>query len=336
MRRRTGIFLAGVLGTLACLTSAPTGGASVQNPGTIGIRILDAPQNRADDPRARLYIVDHLAPGTSISRRVEVGNDTAETHNLELYAGSATIEGAEFRFGEGREPNDLTSWTTIAPPNLALDPGQRVAATVTIAVPKDASEGERYGVVWAETRAGPTDKEAVGTVNRVGVRIYLSVGPGGEPATDFEITDIEGRRDQAGNPIVAAIVRNIGGRAVDLSGEVQLSNGPGGLSAGPVSAETGTTITPGQSGRVFFIFDPALPSGAWDAKITMRSGTTVREAQGTLTFPDELGAVGGGELTGGNRLTLIIAILLLLLVAGFLFWFFWRRKKKQNRGDEAS
>ena len=63
----------------------------------------------------------------------------------------------------------------------------RATATVTLAVPGDASPGERYGVVWAETRAADA-AGGVTQINRVGIRLYVSVGPGGSPAADFRST----------------------------------------------------------------------------------------------------------------------------------------------------
>lgn len=334
MRRSLWVAV-GLFCLAASVTTSADGAMAAQATGTVGIRLLDAPQARADDPRARLYIIDHLAPGTTITRRVEVGNDTDQSQQIELYAGSATIEDTEFQFGVGREPNDLTRWTRVMPSQLTLEPGKRGTAAVTIAVPEDASEGERYGVVWAEMQAVATEQEGIGAVNRVGVRMYLSIGPGGEPETDFEITDIEGRRDGDGNPVVAAIVRNIGGRAVDLNGDLQLTNGPGGLSAGPIDADLGTTLKPGQSGPVLFTLDPALPNGPWDAEITMRSGTTERDATGTVTFPDNAGGIGEGSIAGDDFLWLIVGgIVGALLIGWFFFWFFWRRKKKEHPADE--
>ena len=52
---------------------------------------------------------------------------------------------------------------------------------MTIAVPRDAAPGERYGVVWAEVRAAAPAAGGITQVSRVGIRIYLSVGPGGRP-----------------------------------------------------------------------------------------------------------------------------------------------------------
>src|SRR5688500_4200010 len=130
--RRSLWFALALIGALVTATAPPSFGTTSQAEGTVGIRLLDAPQTRANDPRAKLYIVDHLAPGATINRRVEVGNDTAEVQQVELYAGAATIEGSQFSFGDGREPNDLTRWTRVVPPSLTLQPGQRDVATVTI------------------------------------------------------------------------------------------------------------------------------------------------------------------------------------------------------------
>lgn len=272
-----------VAGLAATVTPAPA--RAQAPPQTVGIRIVDAPTNRADDPRARQYIVDHLAPGTTITRRVEVSNDTTETQAVKLYAAAASIENGNFRFGDGRAANDLTTWTTVEPATVSPAAGAKSLATVRIAVPADASPGERYAVVWAELPAATPPGGGISAVNRVGVRIYLSVGGGNEPASDFGITAFEARRDADGNPVVAATVHNTGGRAVDLSGELRLTNGPGGLSAGPFEARLGTTLGVGQTEPVLVTLDRAIPAGPWDAHIVLRSGLTEREATAKVTFP---------------------------------------------------
>lgn len=256
-------------------------------PETVGIRIVDAPTSRADDPRARQYIVDHVAPGTTITRRVEVSNDTKATQAVQLYPAAATIGGGNFQFGDGRAVNELTTWTTLDAATVSPPAGGRTLATVTIAVPADASPGERYAVVWAELPAAVPPGGGIAAVNRVGVRVYLSVGEGGEPASDFAITTFEAGRDADGNPTVAATVHNTGGRALDLSGQLALTNGPGGLSAGPFEAKLGTTLGIGQTEPVQVVLDKALPDGPWDARIVLRSGITEREATAEITFPDK-------------------------------------------------
>jgi hypothetical protein len=264
------------------LSAAPV---LAQAPQTVGIQLVDAPANRADDPRARFYIVDHVPPGATIRRLIEVSNDTAQPQNVALYAAAADIGAGEFRFGDGRAANELTGWTTVTPPSVRLDAGAKGQATVTITVPADAASGERYAVAWAEVTAASSSGGGIGEASRVGVRIYLSVGPGGEPPTDFAITSVQPGRTADGVPTVTAVVRNTGGRAVDLSGSLSLRQGPAARTAGPFAAELGTTLGIGEAEPVLVRLNRALPAGPWDAAIVLRSGTTQRSANARITFP---------------------------------------------------
>src|SRR5206468_3639121 len=108
---------------------------------------------------------------------------------------------------------------------------------VTIAVPRTASEGERYAVVWAQT-SGPSTGANVTQISRLGVRVYLDIGPGGEPASSFEITEVTADRTPDGTPRLTAQVRNTGARALDVTGTLTLSDGPGSASAGPFQVNT--------------------------------------------------------------------------------------------------
>ena len=118
---------------------------------------------------------------------------------------------------------------------------------MTITVPSDAAPGEQYGVVWAEARSAPVAGGGVIQVSRVGIRLYVSVGPGGAPAADFTIDSLTANRSADGQPTVLATVHNTGGRALDMSGTLQLLAGPGGLSAGPFPATLGTTLAIGDT-----------------------------------------------------------------------------------------
>lgn len=322
-----------VLAMAAAIVLAAGGPASAQASESVGIRIVDVPTGRTDDPRARQYIVDHVSPGSTISRRVEVSNDTGKSQAVQLYAGAATIVEGSIAFGEGRAANDLTSWTTVDPPTVNLAAGRKATATVRIAVPANAGPGERYGVVWAELPPAVPSGGGVTAVNRVGVRIYLSVGPGGEPASDFTITALEATRAPDGSPVLSATVRNTGGRALDLSGDLRLTNGPGGLSAGPFTAKLGTTLGVDQVGPVLVALDPAIPRGPWDARIVLRSGTTERDATAKVTFP-EAAATSAGPVeaepdpggSGGSGASPLVpvavggAVLTLATGAGFVLF----------------
>jgi hypothetical protein len=296
--------------------------ASTAAPGGIGVRLLEVPVNAHDDPRARIYIVDHLAPGTVIRRRLEVSNTTAATTQVAMYAAAATIDKGSFLGAPGHTPNDLSTWTSVSPGASDVPTAGRVTATVTITVPTDAAPGEQYGVVWAEARAASVAQGGITQVSRVGIRLYISVGPGGPPAADFAIDSLTAKRGSDGRPIILASVRNTGGRALDMNGTLDLLAGPGGLSAGPFPATLGTTLGIGDVQPVSITLDKRLPAGPWDARITLHSGLLDRSARATVTFP-ETGAAPAVATTspapGLRNWAIVVLIALVLLVMASLF-----------------
>ena len=68
--------------------------------------------------------------------------------------------------------------------------------TVTIAVPRGATRGEHYGVIWVQQTAHVrvTQGFGINDVARVGIRVYLAVGQGGAPPTNFTIASAAGHR----------------------------------------------------------------------------------------------------------------------------------------------
>ncbi|WP_426997654.1 hypothetical protein [Pseudarthrobacter sp. N5] len=308
---------------------APAVGAaadsSAPEPGMIGVRLLEVPVNRADDPRARIYIVDHVQPGATVHRKIEVSNTTADQAAVSVYEAAARISDGTFAGAPDRTADDLTTWTAVDHPSFPLGAGEAQPVTVTITVPKDASEGERFGVVWAEVRS--TAAGSVTAVNRVGIRIYLSVGPGGEPASGMHIETLIAGRSADSLPVVTARVRNTGGRALDISGQLTLSRGPGGLSGGPFAAKPSTTLGVGETGDVTVTLDPEMPAGPWDAHMVLKSGLLTESAHATITFPSPAGTVAAPIGVGGPPDMLWPAVIagLALLVLMVLLWT-WKRR----------
>lgn len=316
--------------------SAPGTAATQVDNGSVGLRLVDVPVSAKDDPRARSYVIDHLAPGTVIERRVEVSNTTSSTTHVVLYPAAATIVDDSFLGSEGHTPNDLSTWTSVDPGTSEVPAGGLATATVTIAVPKDAPPGEQYGVVWAEVSSAPNDA-GVTTVNRVGIRLYIHVGPGSAPAADFTIDSLTAERSADGDPVVRANVTNTGGRALDMSGTLTLGNGPGGLSAGPFDATLGSTLAVGATGPVMIVLDDRLPAGPWDASITLRSGLVERTASATITFPD-VGAAAAVPTDSPLPLwlvPLVVATTLMLLILVGLVVALRRRRRRQDQADQA-
>jgi hypothetical protein len=292
--------------------AAPAAGARAVTDGSIGVQLLDVPLAAYADPRARLYIIDHLHPGTTIHRRIEISNTTASSMPIVTYPAAATISQGAFVGADAHTPNELSTWTSVLPGVSRIPSGGHAIATVTIAVPRNAPPGEQYGVVWAETRTPPPAGGGITRVSRVGIRLYLSIGPGGAPASEFTIDSLTGKRSPDGQPMVVASVHNTGGRALDMSGTLKLSSGPGGLSAGPFAANLGTTLAIGATEPITIMLDKQIPDGPWHALATLRSGLLKRSARATISFP-AMGAPSSPYLT-----CLVIAGLVLLLLVGAL------------------
>jgi hypothetical protein len=289
-------------GALAAAQHRPLPGG-----GGIGIRLIGVPGGQTD-ALGRLYVVARVAPGTSIRRRVEISNTTTAMADITVYPAAAGIVRGAFTFGAADHGQDeLSRWTSVSRHVMRLPPGTGVSDILTINVPGDASPGERYAVLWAQVSA-PSAEGSVKIVNRVGVRMYVSIGPGGAPAPNFTIDSLAAKRSAAGRPLVTAKIHNSGGSTLAISGSLNLSHGPGDLHAGPFPARLGAMIAPGASQPVTVSLSKGLPDGPWRARLWLTSGLLRRSAAATITFPGPAGKSASPWL-------IVSVILLALLVA---------------------
>ncbi|GAC80212.1 hypothetical protein SAMN04488550_1024 [Gordonia malaquae] len=313
---------------------APAANAEPSTPeGSIGIRLLDVPAKAKDDPRAKLYIVDNVKPGATITRRVQVTNNTGAKATVRMYAGPAQIVGNTFVPDEPGATNALTSWIKVDQPSVTLDNGETAKVAVTIKVPADAPEMEHYGVVWASLTT-PGKDGGIGAESRVGVRVYLSVGAGNGPPSDFSIDSVTGSRGDDNGATVIATVTNTGGRAVDVSGTLKLTKGPGDLSAGTVGS-TGVTIPPGASSDVVFTVpnSASLPDGPWNASVALQSGVHKHTSDQTVTFR---AAADSGPASRSIALPLTVTILVVLAAAALGYFLYRRRRTATATGEDKS
>jgi hypothetical protein len=255
-----------------------------------------------------------------------------------MYAAAADISGGDFVGAAGQTRNALARWTTTDPGSLALEPGEKRFVNVTIDVPRNAPQGEAYAVVWAEVTIPPAESGGVTQVSRVGIRIYLSVGPGGAPPSDFTIESLTAARDEEGAPEVQATIINTGGRALDLSGELMLTDGPGGLSAGPFEVTLGTTLGVDQTEPVAVPLDEKLPDGPWRATITIKSGLVKHTAEAKLTFPAETGVAEPVQAEEPARvpwLAIGLGAMAAVALLAALFWLLARRRRRSQQSAPA-
>jgi hypothetical protein len=275
-------LLAGIMIPASGAIAAPSQPAA--DSGSIGIRIVDVPPDSSrNDPLALSYIVNRLAPGKTIQRRIEVSNNTRSTAAVAVYPAAAGLRKGEFLFGPNHSKNELVSWTSVSQNVVRLQSGTKALETVTIRVPKDASAGEHYAVIWAEVSTSGSG--GVKLANRVGIRMYLSVGAGGSPPSNFVIGPLTAKRSASGQSIVVARIHNTGKRTIAVSGNLTLSNGPGGVRAGPFGAKLVLPLAPGSTRAMTVRLDKQLPRGPWRAQLRLKTRLIQRVAVATLTFP---------------------------------------------------
>lgn len=333
MRPRSFVALLVLAGALWAPASVAPAQEQDPAPGSVGIRLLEAPVSARDDPRALVYIVDHVEAGTTFSRGIEVENTTDSDLSVNLYVVPAKIAGGEFTPGERDQAGEVAEWASVSPGRATIPSRAAAQARVEIAVPDDAEDGEYYGAALAEVTVEGAE---INVVNRVGIRIYLSVGDGDAPKSDFEISTLTSSRREDGTPVVSASVTNTGGRALDMSGDLVLDHGPAGLSAGPFPATLGTTLGIGDTQPVEVVLNKELPAGPWDATLTLRSGELEKTVTATILFPEpgEEPETFDAEPVEGKTFWGLIALLFLLLALLLLLSYLWRRHRKK-RVEEA-
>ena len=258
-------------------------GHAAAAPGTIGIRLIAVPSVTSAALLGQSYIVGRLAPGARITRQIEITNSTPSTANVSVYAAGATQHRSIFGLAPGRGPNELSRWTSVSRNVVRMPSRTKTLETVTIAVPRGASSGERYAVVWAEVSAAVTG--GVTRVNRVGIRMYLSIGSGGAPAAQFAIGSLSASSSTTGYRLLVASIHNSGRSTLELSGTLTLSNGPGRLSAGPFPVKLGLALAPGDTKPMSVRLDKRLPRGPWRIQLRLTSGLVEHTAVTTLVFP---------------------------------------------------
>jgi hypothetical protein len=322
------IVAAGTLIPAAAL--AGTGPAARGTLQRFGVRLVDVPVSEAHNPRALRYIIDHLPPGAVIHRRIRVVNQESRTARFTVYPDAAQVTHGYFVGDADHTRSELTSWITIQRPSLTLRPHTGAMDMVTIRVPRRPTRGEHYGVIWAQQISFLRMAKgfAVKEVNRVGIRVYLDIGPGGVPPTNFTITSITGHRSASGRPYLSAVVDNTGGLAVDLDGTVRLTGGPGNTSAGPFRAQQVATLAPGQSWTMTFAPASRIPNGPWTATITLVSGLTTRTGTATIQF-------SGSPVTTGWTTHLPIAITAAAILAIVVLALARFRQRRVPRARQA-
>jgi hypothetical protein len=285
-------------------------------PGTLGVRLVPPSGAPSGNPLARSYVVARVAPGAHLTRQVEISNTTDRTMSVTAYVAAASMDEGGFSFAEGHTQNDVAFWTHVSRPLIRIAAGATSIEEVMIRVPRHATAGTGYAVIWAEASAAAPADGGVRLVNRVGIRVYLTVGDGVSATPMFTLSGLHAERS-GGEPLIVAIVHNTGATTLAVAGEVSLADGPDGLRAGPFEVTPGGPIAPGGSESVSARIGSSLPLGAWHARMVVRSGGLTRSVAATVSFPAaETARPGAADGRQGWTAVAALVLLALLAIAG--------------------
>jgi hypothetical protein len=161
--------------------------------------------------------------------------------------------------------------------------------------------------------------------------VYLSIGPGGAPPSNFTVSSLRAERSSTGQALVNATVRNSGHSTLDISGSLILSKGPGGLRTGPFAVRLSAVLAPGVSEPATVQLNTGLPRGPWQADLRLASGSIDRSSMATITFPSPLGAAKRPVEARFPTLILIVIVLFILLAITNLALLVSRRRILRTR-----
>ena len=130
---------------------------------------------------------------------------------------------------------------------------------------------------------------------------------------------------------MVAEVHNVGQGTLEVSGTLTLSDGPGGISAGPFPLTLGAPLAPGSTEPAKVQLGKAFPDGPWRAEVRVSSGLLRRSVTATITFPAEPGTV-----PAGSHVALVVgAIVFVLLSAAGLTLLVWIARSQDPNPSTA-
>ncbi|HVF75962.1 MAG TPA: hypothetical protein VM938_13030 [Acidimicrobiales bacterium] len=247
------------------------------------------------EARDRSYVVRTVEPGAEFSDRLLAVNLTDKPIELDVAPVDATITG-DGQFAPGTATQADGRWLTVTPARVRVPARGTTPVSVRVKVPADAAEGDHIAAVVAQKAGPPTGSGNVQLVQRVGVRVYLTVqsaagesGRTGGLARTFEFKDLRWAGDA-----FEVDVQNTGDLLVEPLGTLTISRG--GLDGSTDLPVLGTV--PPREQRTFKVPPPKpLEPGTYDARMKLRlvQGGADQERSLTFTFDGALKAADDAD-----------------------------------------
>lgn len=264
------------------------------------------------EARDRSYVVRTVRPGTVLTDRLEAVNLTAGPLDLTVAAVDATV-GPDGTFTPGTERRAEGAWIEVTPAQVRVPARGTAPVDLRIRVPADAAPGDHIATVVAQ-KAGAPSGGGVQLVQRVGVRVYLTVErpEGGVGARSFEFRALRWVGAPSARTFEAEVA-NTGALLVEPLGTLTLSRGDLGTDADvPVLG----AVPAGESRRLRFTVPGELEPGRYEARLRLRDVQGGPEQEQRVSFT--VGGRAAADDDGFPVAAAAVAVLALLGAVAFL------------------
>jgi hypothetical protein len=261
--------------------------------------------------RDRSYVVRTVAPGTGFDDRLEARNLTDQPLDLVVEPVDAAIT-PDGSFAPGTTTAVEGGWLRVTPGQVRVPARGSARVALRVDVPADAAPGDHVAAVVVRKAAAPSGS-GVQVVNRVGVRVYLTVpAPAGGPAPRraFELRALRWTGDRN----FEADVANVGDLLVEPVGKLTIARGDFTTS---VDVPVLGTVPPGAVTTLPVRTQGRLDRGTYEATLRLRLVQGGEEQEQRVTFTVSAPPRTVEDADGLPLLPLLIAVAALALVVGY-------------------
>lgn len=225
------------------------------------------------------------SPGQTITTDLKLFNPSSQPIRVRAYLSDWQYSpSGEISYPEvGKVKRSASPWASFSPSEVVLQSGQRSSVKLSVSVPKDATPGSHWGVLFFEAEdLNPPPGKAIATLKvRVAHSFYVNI-----PAiqTSGKITGIFGKPPAAsGKPYTFAVqYANSGNAAQQVLGLFEVRDRTGKRVAyGLIDKQV---VLP-DSSRVFQVsLNGPLPAGTYSVLVVLNYGDSTKDVAGDYVF----------------------------------------------------
>lgn len=174
-------------------------------------------------PTFKRYALD---AGSTKQDSFDILNDGKTAFNFVVYARPYSVNNEAYTpdFVSGAKNADAYKWVQFEQPSYTVEPGQTITVNYTVRVPRGATPGGHYGVLFAETQPDTaTGGTSIIRKKRVGAIVYATVN--GDVRTSGKLSATTVPFFQSSPPLtIRSTIANSGNTDFTVKSSVQVSD----------------------------------------------------------------------------------------------------------------